>query len=76
MTRWARATTACSRSVQWIVSGAALRSSDRTLFAQKLRSYIAEEHEAKKGAPLDLSDWEDYFGDEVRPAGLFDFHSS
>lgn len=27
---------------------------------QDLRSWLADEHQEKKGSPLDLSDWEDY----------------
>jgi len=28
-----------------------------------LRKWLQEEHEAKKGGPIDLSDWEDYWDD-------------
>lgn len=31
----------------------------------QLRKWLQEEHEAKKGGPIDLSDWEDYWDDNV-----------
>lgn len=31
---------------------------------QRLRGYLAKEHEAKKKAPMDFTGWEDFF-DEV-----------
>jgi len=33
---------------------------------QQLRKWLQEEHEAKKGGPIDLSDWEDYWDDVSR----------
>ncbi|GAA5873467.1 hypothetical protein JCM16303_001134 [Sporobolomyces ruberrimus] len=31
----------------------------------QMRKWLQEEHECKKGGPIDLSDWEDYWDDDV-----------